>query len=69
MGQFKSKSQIRRFEIMEREGQLAPGTTELWKEQTGSVDQLPERLGVKKADRPRTSTPYQPQKNRVKGYS
>lgn len=40
---FKSRSQMRKFAIMEKEGKLAKGTTERWAAETPSTKKLPER--------------------------
>ena len=40
---FKSKAQMRKFAVMERNGELPPGTFEKWMSKTGDVKRLPER--------------------------
>lgn len=52
---FKSKSQIRRFEQMENDGQIAQGTTESWLANTFKPEELPERTKPKQPTKARTS--------------
>ena len=46
---FKSKSQMRKFAILEKAGKLPEGTTEKWASETDDSSLLPERVKVPKA--------------------
>lgn len=45
---FKSKSQIRKFRMLESQGKLPKGTTQKWLRHTRNLKSLPQRVGRRK---------------------
>ena len=61
---FKSKSQIRKFEKLEAEGRMTPGTKDNWLAQTANVEALPDRVKPSQPTKAiKSSPPGQPIKD------
>jgi len=45
---YKSKSQMRKFFVMEKRDQLPKGTAKKWAKHTKNIKQLPQKVGKKK---------------------
>lgn len=48
MSPFRSKAQIKKFEVLEKEGKLPKGTTSQWVHETKNINRLPEHKRKKK---------------------
>lgn len=64
---FKSQSQYRKFQDLEKKGELAAGTTAQWMAETPNLKALPERSKPKQPTRAKKTLKAYPTKQKV-GY-